>query len=332
MSIISENEKLVDNWGRSFSYLRLSLTEVCNFRCTYCLPNGYCRPQNYQPPLNLTEIKNLTTALSLLGISKIRLTGGEPTLRGDFIKIVDTISQFDRIKKIAVTTNGYALKKLVPSLRDTNLKYINVSIDSLNSRKFYELTGHDTLPTILEAVDEALVHGFFVKTNAVILKENTLDDLEGFLTWIKERPVTVRFIELMQTGLNKQFFENSFLNSEIIINEITRLGFKEVKRELNSGPAREFFHPSYKGKIGIIAPYSKNFCQSCNRLRISATGSLKLCLFGEGDYSLRDYLQNENDIYELIGKFKKILNLKKESHYLQEDNYGDTQSLSAIGG
>ncbi|MFN8370700.1 MAG: GTP 3',8-cyclase MoaA [Bacteriovoracaceae bacterium] len=326
------SDKLIDNYGRSFSYLRLSLTEACNFRCTYCLPNGYCKPQESIKPLSILEIKNLTSAINELGFDKIRLTGGEPTLRKDFIKIAETISDFNNIKKIAVTTNGHSLKKLIIPLKSTKLKYINVSIDTLNPQRFYQLTGHNCLNSILDSVDEALDNGFTVKTNAVMLKESTLDDLEKFLQWIKYRPVSIRFIELMQTGTNKELFKNSFLSAELLVNKLIELGFKPNQNEKSDGPAKVFSHKEFEGTIGVIAPYSKDFCSSCNRLRINAYGALRLCLFGNGNYSLRNFLQSSNDKEPLKKQFIQILNLKPASHLLQKEDYGDNQTLSAIGG
>jgi len=324
--------KLTDNFGRSFSYLRLSVTNICNFRCSYCLPNGY-QKSNTCSHLSVEEIKNLVAGFAAIGISKIRLTGGEPTVRKDFTDIVRAITGTGLINKLSFTTNGYCLKKNAREFFEAGISSVNVSIDSLDQKNFAKITGHDKLEIILAGIDEALAVGFrSVKINSALLREINDHELDSFIFFVKDRPLTVRFIELMQTGDNYDYFKKHHLSSEIISEKLLARGWKISPREFDSGPATEYQHPNSLGKIGIIAPYSKGFCDSCNRLRVTASGDLRLCLFGSGSFSLRPFLQNPSQKKELQEKIIELLHLKTASHFLGAGESGLTSNLSLLGG
>ncbi len=325
------NENLIDNFGRQFSYLRLSITDVCNFRCSYCLPNGYIKTD--QSFLNANEIENLVTAFSDIGISKIRLTGGEPTVRKDFLEIASRIAKIPKIKKLALTTNGYSLKKYASDFANAGINAINISIDSLNAQNFKEITDHDKLSLILGGVDEIIKAGIKnVKINTVLLKGLNDNELDDFINFVQYKPLTLRFIELMQTGDNLEYFNKHHLKSDIIKNKLLEKGWQAVDREADAGPATEYQNANSQGKIGIIAPYSKGFCDSCNRLRVTARGNLRLCLFGDGSYSLKPLLQHKDQKEELMETIYKTLNLKNPSHLLQLGKTGMINNLSSLGG
>lgn len=322
---------LKDSFGRKFPYLRLSVTEVCNFRCTYCLPNGYQKTE--RDFLTLAEITRLATAFAELGTHKIRLTGGEPTVRRDLIEIAQAVSNIPGIRTVALTTNGYNLKENANAFRDAGINALNVSVDSLNSERFHAITGQDKLAHVLEGIEAAKAAGFTnIKINSVLLKEVTDHTLPEFLSWIKRKALSVRFIELMQTGENLAFFKQHHISAGIIIQQLLEHGFVPELRKPDSGPAQEFTHPDYAGKIGIIAPYSKDFCKSCNRLRVTSRGKLMLCLFGEGGYDLRPYLQADDQREELIDAIASALHFKHETHYLQQGITGSTPHLATLGG
>ncbi|MBN8646440.1 MAG: GTP 3',8-cyclase MoaA [Caulobacterales bacterium] len=324
--------ELKDQFGRVFPYLRLSITEACNFRCQYCLPNGFQKPcdMNY---LTQSEITNLISAFAQLGTKKIRLTGGEPTIRNDLIKIIGAIRDIKTIETIALTTNGYKLEQQAQSLIDAGLDAINVSIDSLSAYKFKAITGHDKLQSILNGLFEvAKTKRIKIKTNSVLLKGFNDDELPSILRMVKNNNITMRFIELMRTGDNKEYFEKHHLSTDFMSEQIEEIGFKRISRNSVSGPAREYAHEDYEGRIGIIAPYSKDFCASCNRLRISARGELKLCLFGDGGLDLRPFLQSENQIDELKLLILKTLKFKLPTHNLAGGYTGSTKHLAQIGG
>jgi len=327
--------KMSDSFGRSFPYIRLSITDVCNFKCGYCLPNGYFKVENKPGFLNLDEISNLVAAFTKLGVSKIRITGGEPTVRKDFFEVLRNIKSEHKINNLVITTNGYKLNEIAEELLATGINGINISIDSLDRNKFKEITGKDRLPQILEGINILQNKGFKnIKVNAVLLK-NVNDSLEEFQNWerfINNNEIDFRYIELMQTGDNLEYFKKYHISASNFRKYIESTDWKEISRIRDAGPSINYVHSKLKGKFGIIAPYSKDFCITCNRLRITAKGELRLCLFGNSGANLRPYLQNQNQKDELIELILKQLRFKKESHYLETGNTGITPHLASIGG
>ena len=327
--------KMSDSFGRSFPYIRLSITDVCNFKCGYCLPNGYFKVENKPGFLNLDEISNLVAAFTKLGVSKIRITGGEPTVRKDFFEVLRNIKSEHKINNLVITTNGYKLNEIAEELIATGINGINISIDSLDRNKFKEITGKDRLPQILEGINILQNKGFKnIKVNAVLLK-NVNDSLEEFQNWerfINNNEIDFRYIELMQTGDNLEYFKKYHISASNFRKYIESTDWKEISQIRDAGPSINYVHSKLKGKFGIIAPYSKDFCSTCNRLRITAKGELRLCLFGNTGTNLRPYLQNQNQKDELIELILKQLRFKKESHYLETGNTGITPHLASIGG
>jgi cyclic pyranopterin phosphate synthase len=324
-----------DNFGRSFPYIRLSITDVCNFKCGYCLPNGYFKVENKPGFLNLSEISNLVAAFTELGVSKIRITGGEPTVRKDFFEVLKNIKSEHKINNLVITTNGYKLNEIAEELIATGINGINISIDSLDRNKFKEITGKDRLPQILEGISILQNKGFKnIKVNAVLLK-NINDSLEEFQNWerfINNNEIDFRYIELMQTGDNLEYFKKYHTSASIFRKYIESKDWKEISRISDAGPSINYIHSKFKGKFGIIAPYSKDFCSTCNRLRVTAKGELRLCLFGNTGTDLRPYLRNQSQKSELVELILKQLRFKKESHYLEMGNTGITPHLASIGG
>ncbi len=328
----SSNIKLVDPHGRRFPYLRLSITDICNFSCDYCLPNGY-QCDEKKVFLNLEEIKNAVTAFAELGTYKIRLTGGEPTLRKDFTQIISLIRQIPGIEQVAVTTNGYRLESNIEKWVDAGLTHLNVSVDTLDPKLFNSLTGHNRLKEILKGIDKALELPIEkVKLNAVLLKNINSHQIDQYTDLIRDKDLSIRFIELMQTGDNLEYFKRYHVSSQQLKNTLFSKGWTEKLKDASSGPAQEYVHPDHKGSFGIIAPYSKNFCDSCNRLRLSSTGSFHLCLFGEQGYSVRHLLQSTEQKDELKAHLIEALSDKPKKHFLDQQNTGITANLSSIGG
>jgi len=330
--VIQEPIKLVDNFDRAFPYLRLSITDVCNFRCEYCLPDGY-RCSSKPKFLTIDEIRRLVTAFADLGVWKIRLTGGEPSIRKDFSDIINLVSHTPGVETMAFTTNGYRLKDNAQRWFEAGMRSLNVSIDSLDRELFHKITGHDRLDDVLAGVEKSLEIGYdAVKVNVVLLKDINHTSLGRYLDYVKERPVTVRFIELMQTGDNLDYFKKRHLSAEVIRVQLLAQGWLENIRLNGAGPAVNFTHPDYLGAIGLIAPYSKDFCLACNRLRITATGDLRLCLFGNVGIPLRDLLQRDDQKTDLQLRIMKQLNYKKSSHFLAQGETGLISNLSSTGG
>ena len=325
-------KRLQDNQGRKFPYLRLSVTDLCNFRCNYCLPDG-CYESNHKESLRVDEIRRLTLAFSRLGVEKVRITGGEPTLRKDFNDIVRVIKDTPSIKKVAMTTNGYKMDKQVVSWLESGIDAINLSIDSLSPRAFQLITGHDRLHEIMAGIRKAFDHGLSsIKTNAVLLKGLNDSELSLFLDWIRDQPIIMRFIELMQTGDNGVFFDKHHVSGTVIKSELIKRGWVRVARSQDAGPAQEYYHPDYQGRIGLIMPYSKDFCADCNRLRVTSLGQLQLCLFSESGVNLRDLLQCDSQQSELISRITESLKLKEDTHFLDQGVTGGTSNLAQLGG
>jgi cyclic pyranopterin phosphate synthase len=326
---------LKDNFGRSFPYFRISITDVCNFKCGYCLPNGYQKSENKKEFLSLEEIKRIGKALSELGVCKIRLTGGEPTVRKDFVEIIENLKSLPGINKVVFTTNGYNLKNIAKSVVNAKINGINISIDSLDREKFKFITGKDKLEDILIGLKVLQDLNFKnIKVNAVLLKgvNDGEQDFDSWQQFIKSNNVDFRYIELMQTGDNLDYFKKYHVSANVFRDYLLKKEWIHQTAGFDSGPSKNYIHKDFRGKFGIIAPYSKDFCKSCNRLRITAQGDLRLCLFGDTGISLRALLQNDEQIPQLKDLINAQLNFKKESHYLELGNTGITPHLASIGG
>ncbi len=323
---------IADGFGRTFPYLRLSVTDICNFSCSYCLPDGY-KKTGCEGFMDQSEIVRLVRAFATLGTWKIRLTGGEPTVRKDFVDIAAAVNDIPGVRKLAFTTNGYKLPQRAQEYYDAGLRAINISVDSLRSEQFKHITGHDRLHEVLDGVQASLEAGFeSVKLNTVLLKGLNDTELDHFIDFVKDKPVSLRFIELMRTRDNQDYFKEHHLPGTAVTEKLLERGWSARPRAEGAGPAVEFEHSDSTGTIGLIAPYSKDFCKTCNRLRVSAKGALHLCLFGEGGYSLRDYLQSDDQIKELQEKIVSLMNFKRSAHFLHEGNSGVREHLASIGG
>jgi len=327
---------LKDSFGRKFPYIRLSISDVCNFKCGYCLPDGYkIDKSDNRSFINTEEIKRLARALSELGVSKIRLTGGEPTIRKDFFEIIKIIKENSGIKKTVITTNGYKLDKIANDIKNSGLDGINISIDSLDPKTFKKITGHDRLEEILRGIKNLQKLNFKnIKINAVLLKgiNDSERDFDSWAQFIKNNEIDFRYIELMQTGDNLDYFNKYHVPSKKFMDYLNNNNWIIQTFGKDAGPAKNYLNPKFKGKFGVIAPYSKDFCKSCNRLRITAKGDLRLCLFGNTGINIRHLMQKDNQIEELKDLILKQLNFKKESHYLEIGETGLTKNLSTTGG
>ena len=327
---------LKDSFGRKFPYIRLSISDVCNFKCGYCLPNGYkVDKSDNRSFLNIEEIRRLAKALSELGVSKIRLTGGEPTVRKDFFEIIKIIKKNSGIKKTVMTTNGYRLDKIANDIKNSSLDGINISIDSLNPDTFKKITGHDRLEEILRGIKNLQKLNFKnIKINAVLLKgvNDSEKDFNDWAEFLKNNEIDFRYIELMQTGDNIDYFNNYHVPAKKFTDYLNNNNWIIQTFGKDAGPSKNYLNPKFKGKFGVIAPYSKDFCKSCNRLRITAKGDLRLCLFGNTGINIRHLMQKDSQIEELKDLIMKQMQFKKESHYLELGDTGATTNLSKTGG
>nr|WP_315042299.1 GTP 3',8-cyclase MoaA [uncultured Moraxella sp.] len=337
ISIISpviDTASLIDPFHRRLTYLRLSVTDFCNFRCNYCLPNGYTANGGKRPDneLSLDEIATLFDGFTALGTTKIRLTGGEPSIRHDLADIIRIANSHDSIKTVAVSSNGYKLAKHLSAWQSAGLSQLNVSIDSFNPTIFQQITGFDMLPTLLSDLDKLLeTTDIRLKLNGILMAETAFDNLQSALAYVKTYPVTYRFIEFMQTSDNSELFFSEHASGKTIKQYLIENGWQAIQRQADSGPAIEFCHADYVGKIGLIEPYAPQFCDSCNRLRVSSQGKVHLCLFDQLNYDVREFLTS-GDTAGLVMALQSLMPIKPEHHFLTDNNSGIMANLSMVGG
>ena len=325
---------LVDNFHRQLSYLRLSITDFCNFRCDYCLPDGYTANAGKRPDneLSVSEIDVLIQAFAKLGTTKVRLTGGEPSIRQDLPRIIELAKQTQGIQTVAVSSNGYRLAKHLADWQTAGLNQLNISIDSFDPTIFKQITGFDILPTLLQDIDTLLATtDIKLKLNGILMADTAFDNLQSVLSFVKNRPVTYRFIEFMQTSDNKALFFAQHSSGQRIKDFLLQNGWQSQRRASDAGPAIEYRHADYVGGIGLIEPYAPQFCDSCNRLRVSSQGKVHLCLFDNGSYDVRGFLAN-GDFDGLVHALQRLMPIKPEHHLLKQNDSGIMANLSMIGG
>ncbi len=312
-------KKLIDPHGRHIHKLRLGLLDACNFRCVYCMPQN---PKFMEKSklLKREEIFRLSKALVKFGIDEIRLTGGEPTLRSDFLNIVRDLSELS-LSKFGFTTNGLNIDKLLPELKSTKIKNINFSLDSLNKVGFHKMTGSSQLEKVLEAIFMAKELGFNVKLNAVLMKGINDREVNDFLDFSASYDIEVRFLELMRIGEARESFDKYFISAGEIIKRLeAKAVLAPVKRPVDS---TSFNYELKNGaQVGFIASESRPFCGGCSRLRLSPEGSLRPCLMKSEGYSLVG--KTEDEILELL---YKTMALKPTDRI-----YEVSESMNIIGG
>jgi cyclic pyranopterin phosphate synthase len=323
---------LRDALGRDLHYLRLSITDRCNFRCVYCLPDG-CGRAAPEEPLSPDEIGRLSAAFAALGFWKVRLTGGEPTLRPDLCEVVGRVASTPGVRRVGLTTNGLRLASIADDLGRAGLASLNVSVDSLDPRRFEEITGSNQLARVIQGIDAALAAGIpSVKVNVVLLRGTAGPEIERFLRWTRRAPLTVRFIELMETGDNGTLFRRERVPAEQVRADLERNGWSPVGREEGDGPAVNYAHPDHLGRAGLISAYREGFCDSCNRLRVTAAGDLRTCLFGDEGVALRPLLQRDSGRDAAMRLIAWAVERKPASHELAIGRCGSRPHLASTGG
>jgi cyclic pyranopterin phosphate synthase len=320
---------LIDRFQRKIDYVRMSITDRCDFRCVYCMAEDMVFAPKPQV-LTLEEIHKVARAFTELGVRKIRLTGGEPLIRSNVMSLVEDLGQLSGLQELVITTNGSQLQRLATRLRDCGVKRVNVSLDSLQPRKFRHLTRHGNLDQVIAGIDAAIAAGFeSVKINAVILKGRNDDEVPDLVEFVRERGIDLAFIEEMPLGrIVEHDRALSFCSSAELRDIIGRRYPLQAQGDPAgaAGPARYYGMADSNSRIGFISPHSENFCHLCNRVRVTAEGRLLLCLGNEHSVDLRAVLRGPD--YSL-GKLKQAIvdamDIKPERHHF--DNRGEPEIL-----
>lgn len=311
-----------DRFGRDITYLRISVTDLCNLRCKYCMPESGVESLCHSDILSLEEIVEIVKVAAKNGITKIRLTGGEPLVRRGFVHLCKEISKIEQIEDIAITTNGVHLKNMADDLFENKVKRINFSLDTLVKEKYNDITRRNDFDKTMESLFYAIEKGFKVKLNVVLIGGFNDDEIENFVKLANDYDLEVRFIELMQIGETANWSKDKFVSNKIVLEKVPKLEFDGV-----SGVAKIYKIKGQKGKIGLISPISCSFCSDCNRIRLTSDGKLKPCLHSRDEINLKG-LSGE----ELEEVFKRGIFDKPEKHHLEEGKSESARDMNKIGG
>ena len=319
---------MLDGYERNIDYARISLTDKFNLRCVYCMPEDKVYENNLiNDTLSFNDYKFIINGLSQVGIKKIKFTGGEPLLYPHLIELIKYAHYECNIDDISITTNGIGLNEIAYELKRSGLKSVNISLDSLKSYKYKSITRGGNLTDVLKSINRCLELGIKVKINCVVIKRFNDDEVYDFIEMANYYPIDVRFIELMPLGEGEYFYENGYFNISNFINDIDEL----YKIEDEKGSTARLYQAKYaKGRIGIITPISCQFCNTCNRIRITSDGKIKLCLHSNEETDIRYYLNKPMIFKEVL---KEIILKKPDKHNLLESNSSDTyRQMYEIGG
>ncbi|MFC1562867.1 GTP 3',8-cyclase MoaA, partial [candidate division KSB1 bacterium] len=326
---------LTDNFGRTIDSLRVSVTDRCNLRCLYCMPEDGLKLKNKEEILSIEEIIQITKIFTNLGIKKVRLTGGEPLLRNDLIEIIKKLIEINPIEDLSITTNGTILSDFCLPLKNAGIKRINISLDTLNKKKFGLITRVGKLSKIKKSINRAIETDFSpIKINVVVIKGFNEDEISDFAKLTFEYPLQIRFIEFMPSRNGNFWNLKRFIPESEIRKRCEALG-KLFPIEISEGSrsAKVFKYENSIGNIGFISPISDRFCDKCGKVRITADGLLKLCLFSEKGLNLKDSIRKGIKDTEIEESILSVIKLKPESHSIDltsDKNYN--LLMSQIGG
>jgi cyclic pyranopterin phosphate synthase len=324
-----------DQFGRTVQYLRVSVTDKCNLRCVYCMPMEGLPWLKREDLLSYEEIEQVLRVMAPMGLERVRITGGEPLVRQDLPELVKLIAGVPGIRDISLSTNAVLLADQAEALRSAGVQRLNVSLDSLQPDRVDAIARRPgSYPKIMEGLDAAERVGFApIKVNVVLIRGQNDDEIRDFAEITRERPWHVRFIEMMPTGANLELSASQFISCTEALRQVSEIDQLEpVAGPFGNGPARYYQFPGAPGTIGVITPMSHNYCDRCNRMRLTADGQLRPCLFGHIQTNLRDPLRAGQDLVPLI---EDTLRIKPERHYLIQGSdlgSGGLVALSQTGG
>ena len=324
-----------DSFGRRVEYLRVSVTDKCNLRCVYCMPLEGLPWLKREEILTYEEIAAIVRTMAGMGLRRVRITGGEPLVRRDLPTLVGELDAIPEIDDLSLSTNAVLLADAADALRSAGIRRVNISLDSLQPDRVDEISRRPgSWEKIMDGLRAAEEVGFDpIKINVVLLRGRNDDEIEEFAEVTRRRPWHVRFIELMPTGSNLELSSDSFVSCREALRRVRSVGELEpTGGPKGNGPATYFRFPGAPGSVGVITPMSHNYCERCNRMRLTASGQLRPCLFGEIETNLRDPLRAGTDIRPLV---EDTLRIKPERHYLVQGSAvgsGGLMALSQTGG
>jgi len=326
--------QLIDKFGRTVTKLRLSVTDQCNMRCVYCMPSKGIEWIASEETLTFDEIKRVVNIMTMLGVRKIRITGGEPLLRPGVEDLISSLSKLNNVDSVSMTTNGYFLKQHAKNLYHAGLKGINVSLDSLNPGKFHKLTRRNYFERVIEGIEEAERTNISpIKINVVVIKGYNDDEIEDLAKLSRDKPYKVRFIEFMPLDGENKWNNNLVVTKSMILEKISKIGEIENTNNDPSDPARVYKFKDGGGEIGIIASVSEPFCSKCDRIRLTADGKIMTCLFALDEYDLKSYLRrgfSDEDIRDFL---LRTIKTKWAGHLINKPHFvKPKRHMSAIGG
>ena len=312
-----------DQYLRDIDYLRISVTDLCNLRCTYCMPKDGVKKLSHNDIMSIERIIEVIKVFASLGISKIRLTGGEPLVRKGIIDIVKGIKNIKGINLLGMTTNGILLKEYAHDLYKAGLDRINISLDTLDKDKYKKITRGGDIYKVFEGIKAVKEAGFKdIRINTVLLGKFNEDEIDDLFKFAHDNDLFLRFIELMPIGEARIFNKDNFVSNDILIDKLNDL----IKVE-DDGVSITYIFKDNKGKIGLISPLSHMFCSTCNRIRLTSDGKIKPCLHSSKEIDING-LENE----DLIKTIKEAIFNKPKSHHLNEEDSSSLRGMSLIGG
>ncbi|WP_163652460.1 GTP 3',8-cyclase MoaA [Listeria sp. PSOL-1] len=332
-------QELNDRFGRRHDYIRISVTDRCNLRCVYCMPEEGLKFLPHEKVLSSTEIIDFMKIMVQFGIKKVRITGGEPLLRTDIVEIIAGISAIPEVEDIAITTNAMYLAKKAKALKEAGLTRVNISLDSLQADRFKEITRGGRLQKVIEGINKAEEIGFFpIKLNVVLIKGQNDDEILNFLKFTQDKEINIRFIEYMPIGQSGDSWKEKYLSLETIFDVCKKAGlsYEPVDTISGNGPSENFRLNRAKGTFGLIHPVSSHFCDRCNRLRLTADGYIKACLYWDEELNIRPFIKEPE---KLIAIVQEAIDTKPENHEMALKLQGEETShkptwrrMSQIGG
>lgn len=317
--------------------MRLAVTDRCNLRCFYCMPEEGLNWLQRKDLMTYDEMLQICGLLVKMGIDKIRITGGEPFVRKDLMSFLSALSKINRLNELTITTNGVLTAPLVPELKKLGIRSVNLSLDTLDANRFFMITHRDEFARVMETLDELLKHDIEVKINAVVMDGKNTQDIIPMVEMTKEMPVSVRFIEEMPFNGEGHVYNGLKWDYIRIMDEI-KGHYPNIQRlpDPSSSTSYNYHIPGHKGNVGVIAAYSRTFCGTCNRIRITPDGVLKTCLYDEGVMNVKDLMRSNSSSVDLEAKLLEAFSSRAKDGWEAEKNRNINdpahESMATIGG